>query len=534
MNEKRWLLLTVFPSFILAGVGFWLLGVSAQVSGSVSGVVVDTNGPIAGATVRIRATENVTATNVDGRFRLRSLAEGERVEVTAWYDGYYIAGVHVTPTISGLTITLRPYHTEDHPGYEWTSPITGTSPGACGNCHPPIISQWQNNAHGTAIANPRFFSLYNGTDLSGTVQIGPGYQNDFPGTAGVCANCHSPAAGVDGYLTTNMNDVRDVITAGIHCDYCHKVGGAYLDPATQSVYPNAPGAQSQRLLRPPPGDNIFFGPYDDVKDPDTFLPLITQSQFCAPCHQFTFWGTPIYESYEEWLASPYADAGVTCQDCHMPPNGDTYFALPEVGGLEHPPEKIPSHLQPGARDVALLQDTVTLTLSARQVIDEVHVTVTITNTGAGHDVPTDFPGRHMILTVSATDGQSLPLARRGGPIVPEWGGPQAGLPGVAYAKVLRDVETGEMPIVSYWKRSVIASDNRIAALGVASSVYTFTVPLSGEEVQVTARLIFRRLFYELAAQKGWSLPDVVMVERSSTVSLRPPFYFYLPLATAGS
>ncbi len=145
-----------------------------------------------------------------------------------------------------------------------------------------------------------------------------------------------------------MNDVRDVITAGIHCDYCHKIGGVYLNPATDSVYANVPGAQSQRLLRPPPGDNIFFGPYDDIHDPDTYLPVISESRFCAPCHQFSFWGTPIYESYDEWLASPYAEAGITCQDCHMPPTGDTYFALPEVGGLEHPPETIPSHLQLGA------------------------------------------------------------------------------------------------------------------------------------------------------------------------------------------
>jgi len=148
------------------------------------------------------------------------------------------------------------------------------------------------------------------------------------------------------------------------------------------------------------------------------------------------WGTPIYESYEEWLDSPYAEAGVTCQDCHMSPNGDAYFALPGVGGLAHPPETIPSHLQPGATSVALLRDTVSMTVSAQQVVGRLRVMVTITNTGAGHHAPTDHPGRHILLVITATDALSQPLAYRGSQVIPVWGGAQAGLPGKGFAKLL--------------------------------------------------------------------------------------------------
>jgi len=506
-----------------------LSSVLAEETGTVSGVIIDDNGPVSGATVRMRATENMTNSGAGGAFTLSSLPDGQKIEITAWDDGYYVATTYVTPTVSGITLTLRPYHTEDHPAYEWASPIAGSSPGACGNCHPMIMPQWENNAHGEAIDNGRFFSLYNGTDLSGEVQVGAGYQNDFPGTAGTCANCHAPAAGVDGYLTTNMNDARGSLTAGIHCDYCHKVGGALINPATGSVYDNTPGAQSQMVLRPPEGDNIFFGPFDDIHDPDTYLPQIAQSQFCAPCHQFSFWGTPIYESYEEWLASPYADAGVTCQDCHMLPNGDTHFALPEVGGLEHPPEKIPSHLQLGAADVDLLQNTVTMTLSTRQIGSLVESTVTIANTGAGHDVPTDFPGRHMILLVTATDEYGQIVKRVAGPTVPAWGGPQAGRPGTAYAKLLRDVASGEMPVISYWKQALIAGDNRIPAFGEDVSTYTFAAPPEGGEVQIEAELIFRRVFYDLAEEKEWDRPDIMMEEESATLILEPSFDIFLPM-----
>lgn len=533
MKSQRWLLLIIV--LLLAGTSVVLLlsGAAVQAStmdtGTVIGQVIDADGPIPEARVRVRATENLTFTTSDGTFTLMGLIEGEKIEVTAWDDGYYIASTYVTPTTHGITITLRPYHTTDHPDYEWVSPFPGTSDTACGNCHPMILPQWQENAHGRAVSNPRFFSLYNGTDLNGKVTIGPGYLNDFPGTSGICANCHAPGAGVDGYLTTDMNAVRDELTAGIHCDFCHKVGGAYLNPASGTVYPNAPGVTSLRVLRPPAGEQIFIGPYDDIHDPDTYLPLFTESQFCAPCHQFSFWGTPIYESYEEWLASDYATLGVTCQDCHMPPNGDTYFALPEVGGLKHPAEKIPSHLQLGAMELDLLQNTVSMTVTTEQDADRLAISVTITNTGAGHHVPTDFPGRHMILFISVSDGQGGSLAQASGPTVPNWGGNQAAQPGKAFAKVLRDVESGEAPVVSYWKQTLIDSDNRIPALDSDTSHYTFDISPGVVNVQVAARLILRRNFQELADQKSWDVPDMVMEEVSIPISLEPSSSLYLPV-----
>ena len=496
----------------LAAAGFGLLFASAHApsAGSVSGWVRDADGPVEGATVRIRATDNVTLTVADGSFWLGSLVAGEAVEVTAWYQGYYIASTVVTPTVSGLTLDLRPHHITDNPDYQWVDPTAGSSEGACGNCHPMIVSQWITNAHGSAINNARFYSLYNGTDLDGQTKVEPGYLDDFEGTSGHCANCHAPGAGIDGYMSTDMNTVRDEITAGIHCDFCHKVGGVYLNPASGSVYPNIPGAQSQRMLRPPPGDDIFFGPYDDIHDPDTYLPLISESQFCAPCHQFSMWGTPIYESYEEWLASPFAQMGITCQDCHMPPTGDTHFALPEVGGIAHPPDSIPSHLQLGAVSEELLQNTVTMTLSVQRSVEQIQVTVIITNTGAGHHVPTDFPGRHLLLTVEASDGTGAPLPLLNGTTIPDWGGEQSGLPGKIFAKVLRDVMSGESPVVSYWRQTLIASDNRIPALESDLSEYSFSSPAGGGAATVSAELRFRRAPQDLMDAKGWGSPDIMM------------------------
>jgi hypothetical protein len=504
---------------------------SAQADSVVSGFVVDSEGPVEGATVRIQATTNATTSAADGSFTLDGLAGGVPVTVSAWKHTYYCAKVEgVLPPAVGITLSLHHYQTNDNPGYEWMPPTGAES---CASCKPVVTEIWLENAHAGAGTNPRFFSLYNGTDVTGTSTIAPGYVLDFPGTAGNCAACHAPGAALDGPFTTDMNALAGADTFGVHCDFCHKVADVYLDPATVLPYRNVPGVLSMDVRRPFPETErfqLFFGTFDDdnVPEEDTYLPLIEKSQFCAPCHQFSFWGTPIYESYQEWLESDYPGMGVECQTCHMPPDGIMTNVAPGAGGVERDPSTIHAHTQPGAADEELLQNTVTMTVSARPVVGQVQVTVTITNTGAGHHVPTDFPGRHMILVLSATDGQGGSMAQYSGPTVPGWGGPEAGLPGKAYAKVLRDVQSGESPVVSYWKQSLIASDNRIPAFRSDTSTYTFA-PAPGETITVTAELLFRRAFQHLQDVKGWDAPDILM-ERAQAVLLAPPRWdVFLPL-----
>jgi hypothetical protein len=502
---------------------------SGSTVGTVSGVVVDADGPVAGATVRQQTTANSTTSAVDGSFTLSGLPEGFTVTVTAWAESYWPSGVDVVPSRSGVTLTLIHHPPGDNLDYPWlTSMPDPENPIGCGHCM-VAFPQWVGNAHGQAGANPRFFSLYNGTDLSGTVHIGGGYKDDFPGTAGNCANCHAPGAAANRPFTADMNDLTGVETEGVFCDFCHKVAAAYLNPATGLPYSNVPGVQSMQLNRPPTDTHMFYGPFDDVTRRVSFLELEKKSQFCAPCHQFSFWGTPIYESFREWQESPYPAQGIECQACHMKPTGVDYFVFPERGGLIRDPALIASHLQPGAADVELLQNTVTVTVDARQVADRVQVAVVITNTDAGHHVPTDFPGRHMILTVTAMDGQGQPLAHLGGPTVPGWGGAQAGIAGKAFAKVLRDVQTGESPVVSYWKQALIVSDNRIPAMGSDVSLYAFALPDAGGPITATVELRFRRTFQDVMDARGWNTPDIVMERARVTLDVRPRWEVYLPL-----
>jgi hypothetical protein len=521
---------------------------------SIQGRVLDAQGPVLGATVRIQATENATLSEMDGQFSLSGLAARKAVTVSAWKDGYYCAKVEgVIPGEQNLAITLHTYQTNDNPFYTWIPPQGDNS---CFSCKPGVTQVWlENDAHRQSATNPRFLTMYNGTDIAGnqspltryTCSIdygciplppdptqpyyGPGYKIDFPNTAGNCAACHTPGAAVNSPYGTDPNTVTGADEFGVHCDFCHKIAAVNLDPATELPYGNMPGVISMDIRRPFPQDperfQLFFGTFDDdnVPEEDTYLSLLEESRYCAPCHFGQFWGVTIYNSYGEWLESPYNDTasevGRTCQQCHMPAptwlDGDVIINVaPDMGGIDRSPDRIHAHSFPGASSIELLQNAVTLAAAVQTTAKQVRVTVTVTNDQTGHHVPTDSPLRHLILLVQARDAANYPLTQLSGPTVPEWGGvgdPEqgyyAGLPGKIYAKVLRELWTQVVPSGAYWNHTEVVSDNRLAAFESDASLYTFAAPAGGAG-NVEIRLLFRRAWIQLSDWKDWSDSDILM------------------------
>jgi hypothetical protein len=230
-------------------------------------------------------------------------------------------------------------------------------------------------------------------------------------------------------------------------------------------------------------------------------------------------GVLIYNSYGEWLDSPYSDpkTGKTCQDCHMPVSSANWFVYPEQGGLTRDYAALHDHTMPGAADENLLQNSVTMTGTARRDGNRVSVEISITNDKTGHDIPTDAPIRSMILVIEALDANGMPLAFHQGSVNPAYSGNYGGLPGKTFAKVLKDEWTGEIPTAAYWRPVSIVADTRLAAFATDTSRYTFVAPTDGA-VTIRARLVFRRAFQQLAEQKGWNDPDIVMEEVTIVVA----------------
>jgi hypothetical protein len=543
----------------------------------VSGIVSDAKGPVADAIVQVKGTPNKTITAQDGTFTLQGLGGITLTTITAWADGYFVGWTDLNPKdpvwLDGkpITITLKPLYTTDNNQYDWFTFEGKQGAESCALCHREY-AEWSADAHSQAAKNPRFETIYRGTNVQGQKgqptrfgmnglplppdpsqpYYGPGYRLDNPQRAGNCATCHTPVAskipnrlncgwsGCHTDLTTEHS--KGVIDTGVipvsltgngaegvSCEFCHKVGDVILDPKTKLPLPDMPGILSMKLYRPPDGEQVFFGTLVDVNRRVTYSPLEAKSEFCAPCHYGVFGGivgpgtvsggTLIYNSYGEWLDSPYSDpqTGKTCQECHMPVLDDTnFFVFPEHGGITRDYAAFHDHRMPGATDENLLRNSVTMTTTAHMQGSQVLVEVSITNDKTGHDVPTDAPMRHLILVVQAVDANGKRLTLDAGPVLPDWSGNYAGQPGRGYAKILQDEWTGESPTAAYWRPVSIVTDTRLAAFATDTSRYTFAAPANGV-VTVEAHLIFRRAFQQLAEQKGWTDPDIVMEEETVVV-----------------
>ena len=76
---------------------------------------------------------------------------------------------------------------------------------------------------------------------------------------------------------------------------------------------------------------------------------------------------------------------------------------------------------------------------------------------------------------------------------------------------MQDEYTGEYPTAGYWRDISLVEDTRIAAFQTVESQYVFqTEPESTYQVHV--QLLYRRAYYQLMQQKGWTDPDILMEE----------------------
>jgi len=561
----KWI--AVLGVFVLAGILFspWLQVSAKGTERIIRGIVRDDKGAHPGAVVRIQATEHSAITGSKGEFEL-AVPESFSgpVTLTAWAKGYYISGpVKASPGEKDVTISLHQHSQLDNQEYEWSPSLRSAGSGenqGCSECHfrgdaasgPTLpVDEWLKDAHSQSAVNPRFLTLHSGTDMSGRRSpstryrrisdnrivplppdpeepyYGPGYRLDNPDHTGDCAACHVPAAAINAPLNTDPFSVRGVEAEGVTCDFCHKIWDVRLDPATGLPFHERAGVLSYEFRRPFKGHQFFAGPLDDIAPgEDTYSKLQKSSQFCAPCHFGVFWDTVVYDSFGEWLRSPYSreGKGKTCQDCHMRSTGIELFARPEKGGLKRDPNTILSHRMLGARDLDLLQNAVSLTLEAERLPEGIRVRTKVVNDRTGHHVPTDSPLRHVILVVRAYGSDASELSLKAGPVLPEWCGSgdpakgnYAGLPGKVFVKLLEEMWTGVSPTAAYWNPTRVVMDTRLGAFESDVGEFLFIAPHSGD-VRIEAVLLYRRAYKKLMDLKGWSEPDIVMESAGVSIS----------------
>ena len=168
----------------------------------------------------------------------------------------------------------------------------------------------------------------------------------------------------------------------------------------------------------------------------------------------------------------------------------------------------------------LVQGAAQVSLAPALANGQIHITVTIVNTGAGHKFPTDSPLRQLILRIEARDWRGNLLTQSGGPMIPVWAAPdQAGYAGQIFAHILKDKDTNLAPSFAYWNPVEDAwdgADTRLVPGVPVQSVYSFAAPYD-RSAKITARLIYRRAFKNVVDKKGWSLQDLDVEVTSTAV-----------------
>lgn len=460
--------------------------------------------PHGGATVLQGGSTVHATTGADGRGSVRvDPSQPGETWVVAALPGHRSDGVELLDAWpeEPIRIDLAPVPT-DNPDYPWGAPGAegGESSEFCAHCHPTLTGQFARSAHRGSASNPAVLALAKGGDG--------------------CGDCHAPGFAGDLHAADGV-DRSD----GVHCDFCHKVADVRLD--------QPPGSRFV-LGRPTDGPGVLsefkaamYGPYPDVLNPfmgGVYSPLHREARFCAACHEFSVGDVPVMTTYSEFLATPFAAAGGTCNDCHMPatsiPNAadlDTQYSEPGVAaGFARASGEVRDHSFYGAlrplvmpvrtgradRGTPLIQGAVALEVSAAIEDGRVVVTATSTVTGAGHAVPTGEPLRQLVLTTNVSG----------------CGGPMERLSGgrTVFARVLVDADGNE---AHHGSAVAEASDTRLLPGAPRVDRSEYAAAPDCPDLVATAQLTYWRFPMRFALGRGGGFGDnpVVVVSASAPV-----------------
>jgi len=514
------------------------------------------------------------------RFGIDSCWDGQ--SISAWAPGYKVTFVPCRSDQFSYEVRLEPLNKNGALYTSWMSAI-----GECQRCHVDEVAEWGVSSHATTLRDGYFETMYKGSSLNGNVSqqtdwvitangrirlppkdkdlvtfAGPGFRLDYPTENGNCSYCHIPTAQAGTDLT------KFFYSEGVTCDVCHKVLGVMLDD-TGYPYSDRPGVLSFTFLPQQYDPNFYIGPFaNTITSQGEFpkiicSPVFSESTFCAACHYGKFYNMVIYNSYGEWLASPYSQKMVrneggqevenkdyrSCQDCHMLVSDQLQDKLPSereaCSASNHEFSDFNHNMMRNGTESQLIKDAASLTIESEYVVEtnSFRVIVKTTNEKAGHKFPTDSPLRHLILVVQASDEQGNSLTQIDGGTIPNWGGVvpnpppgmknYGGLPGKIFANLLVDKDTNMSPVSAYWNPTKYAwvdevtgatSDTRLPPLpfpgdprsNTDESTYTFTIPSAGN-INISVELIYRYAFIELVRQKGWQRPDLVVTLKNCMV-----------------
>src|SRR5207237_105929 len=188
------------------------------------------------------------------------------------------------------------------------------------------------------------------------------------------------------------------------------------------------------------------------------------------------------------------------------PTGRMTNFAPGKGGIERDPRTLASHRFQGTQ-AAMLKGCLKVSLKARRDADGLLARLVVRADEVGHLVPTGFADRNLVLIFEPIGNDGRRLAGTVGPTLPRAAGKgYVGLPGRLYAKLLRD--SGGSGPVPFWQSPQDVADTRL--LPGQADVAEFRLPVGVKQVRL--RLVFHRIWQDVADQKNWPDNETRIIE----------------------
>jgi len=404
-------------------------------------------------------------------------------------------------------------------------------PDVCEGCHSEIFAQWNGSMHSKAFTDPlwRAATKYFFKEVTKSSELLE---------MKACVKCHTPL-GFRSYSISSPADDYDALAElpaqGIFCNWCHNINEVkHLGDAGYEV--EAGGGEDD--------PSTMLGPFKDSDSPfhpTKYSELHTKSDFCGLCHNVSHAANklPIEQTYNEWKNSPYNTGNplttVNCQDCHMRQRP----GIPATGKTERPdnpgqacdggPEREHNwthyfvggnavitkllgsdlHAQMAVERLQHAADLELITSEAYRKNEMSHLRVKVTNSGAGHYLPTGLTEiREMWLDIRITDANGKEILRSGR--LDEKG--DLDINAVKYFTQLGN-DKGE-PVLNPALADRILYDYRIPPKGYVIEKYAFYIPDTAlSPITVEATLKYRSVSPSLAKTLlGDNAPDIPVID----------------------
>lgn len=368
---------------------------------------------------------------------------------------------------------------------------TYITPQACGACHPAHKAQWRHSLHALSHSEP----VYDRYFIKASKDSGQELET-------FCAGCHTPIAVLNGNIPFEKPPVKPgdtkvspVGSDGVQCDFCHVMDG--YEEVLNGKYTVNPSRTK-------------YGPYADSTSSfhdSEYSKLHVSPEFCGVCHKVIHPdnGIVLENTYTEWKEGPYAKEGIICQDCHMtdglnegvehPGKACTESGAPERAHVSKHYFVGPNVMFAQGEDAAELKKRSLKLLKSAAVVEvagaaveggKIVVSIDVTNTGAGHYLPTGVTEiRELWLDIEVTGADGRTLHRSGA--LDDKGDLEDGT--IVYRTEVYNKE-GKMT-TQFWQTVRKGRDHRIPPKETVTERIAIGGVAGAEELKVRAALKYR-------------------------------------------